>query len=196
MEPMAIAHTLEARFPDEIIELVEYRSQVAVILQRDRVQEVCRLLHNDPAYQMNHLLALCGVDYTGMGEPWFEVVYNLYSIPLRHTLRLRARVPAEDPRIDSVTGVWEGANWLERETYDLLGIVFTGHQDLRRILLPASWDGHPLRKSYPLQTTREQGWPEYEQLKKTAAELRRFDFIADEGEKEERAIREAEHGTH
>jgi len=177
MEPMEIAQRVSEQFPGEVLEVVEHRGQVAVVLRRDRIQEICRLLHDGPDFRMDHLLALCGVDYTGLAKTYFEVVYNLYSIPLRHMLRLRVRVPVEDLRIDSVTSVWQGANWLERETYDLLGIVFNGHPDLRRILLPDTWEGHPLRKGYPLQLPRDMEWSGYEELKKTARELRRFDFI-------------------
>lgn len=181
MEPMAIALKIQEQFPGQVLEMVEHRGQVGVVLRRDRISEVCRLLHDGDEFRMHHLMALCGVDYTGMQQPYFEVVYNLYSIQLRHALRLRARVPSSDLRIDSVTSIWPGANWLERETFDLLGIAFQGHPDLRRILLPDTWEGHPLRKGYPLQLPKDKEWAGYEELKQTARELRRFDFIPTAG---------------
>lgn len=177
MEPLEIVARLQERFPEEILEVVTFRGQTAIVIRRDRVVEICRLLHDEPDLAMNHLLDLCGVDYRKKNG-CFEVVYNLYSIAHRHMLRIRARVPAEDCRIDSVTSVWSGANWHERECYDLVGIVFDGHPDLRRILLPEGWEGHPLRKDYPLQIKPAQEWSGYEELKQRARELRKFDFYS------------------
>jgi len=87
-------------------------------------------------------------------EPRFEVVYHLNSLERKQWLRLKARIGGENPTIESVTSVWRGANWYEREVFDLFGIRFTGHPDLRRIMMPDDWEGHPLRKDYPITGTR------------------------------------------
>lgn len=175
MEPMAIAHMLETRFPYDVLQVVESRGQVGVVVQRDHIQEICGWLHDSPEFMMNHLLDLCGVDYCKKFNA-FEVVYHLYSIPLRHMIRIRARIPEDDCWIDSVTPIWRGADWHERECFDLVGIFFRGHPDLRRILLPESWQGHPLRKDYPVQLAPEMEWEGYTELKERARQLRQFDF--------------------
>jgi NADH-quinone oxidoreductase subunit C len=88
-------------------------------------------------------------------EPRFEVVYHLHSIERNERLRLKARITGAEPQIESVTSVWRGADWYEREVFDLFGIRFTGHPDLRRIMMPDDWQGHPLRKDYPITGTRQ-----------------------------------------
>ena len=109
---------------------------------------------NEPSLKMDHLADLTAVDfstYPGDAGPRFEVVYNLISTVFCHRIRLKVRLSEDDPRIDTVSPVWQTANWHERETFDLMGIKFDGHPDLRRILLPEDWEGHPLRKEYPLK---------------------------------------------
>ncbi len=178
MEPRDIVTMLRQAFPAEIVGEVVHHGQTAVVARRERIKAICFWLRDEPRIAMDQLLDLCGVDYTGMGEEYFEVVYNLYSVRKRHMLRLRVQVPAGDLRIDSVTDVWAGANWPERECFDLLGIVFDGHPDLRRILLPEDWQGHPLRKDHPLQLPPEAEWPPMTELRAKAQDLRRFDFKA------------------
>src|ERR1039458_10176579 len=87
-------------------------------------------------------------------EPRFEIVYHLHSLERNERLRLKCRLPGAEPTIDSVTGVWRGANWYEREVFDLYGVRFLNHPDLRRILMPDDWEGHPLRKDYPIMGPR------------------------------------------
>jgi len=175
VEPLAIAQKIQTTFPYDALELVASRGQAAVLLRRDHIVEICSWLHDDPELLMDHLMALCGVDYRKQ-KGCFEVVYNLYSVTHRHMIRLRAQVPEEDCWIDSVTPVWRGADWPERECYDLMGIVFRGHPDLRRILMPEDWEGHPLRKDYPLRLSQEQEYQGYEELKQLARRLSRYDF--------------------
>ncbi len=154
MDPEQIARMIEEKFSDQVLGTTTYAGQVGIMLKRDRIIDVCRYLHDDPSLKMDHLADLTAVDYSAYpgdtGER-FEVVYNLISTVYRHRIRLKARVPENDPRIDTVVSVWNTANWHERETYDLMGIMFVGHPDLRRILLPEDWEGHPLRKEYPLR---------------------------------------------
>lgn len=158
MEPLEIAEKLKERFPEETLDIREFRGQVSVTLKKDRILDILRYLHDDPAIFLDYLVDVCGVDYLGKKEKRFEVVYHLYSIKHRHQIRVKAEVPADDTSIDSVVPIWAGANWHEREAYDLFGITFKGHPDLRRVLMPEDWEGHPLRKDYPLKGPDKE-WP-------------------------------------
>ncbi len=154
MDADQIAKTIEEKFPGEVTGTLTFAGQVGVMVKKERIQDICRFLHDDPALKMDHLADVTAVDYSayaGDNGPRFEVVYNLFSTTLRHRIRLKARVPEDNPRIDTVTPIWHTADWHERETYDLMGIIFHGHPDLRRILLPEDWVGHPLRKEYPVK---------------------------------------------
>lgn len=139
---------LKERFPSSVQEVKEFRGEVTVTVTKENIVDICRFLKTELHY--NLLTDLTAVDYLGR-DPRFMVVYNLYSIPNKDRLRVKAAVTETKPEIDSVCGVWSTANWLERETYDLLGITFLGHPDPRRILMTDDWVGHPLRKDYPLQ---------------------------------------------
>lgn len=115
-----------------------------------RVSEIFSWLHDDPDQHYDHLADVTAVDYGG-GRP-LEVVYQLWSIPHRAALRVKCELPLDALTIESVTGIWVGADWLEREVFDLFGISFTGHPDLRRILMPENYaEGNPLRKDFPLR---------------------------------------------
>jgi NADH-quinone oxidoreductase subunit C len=174
---MEIAKRLQAQFPDEILDVYEYQGQVAVVAAGVKIVDILQYLRDDSEIQCNHLLSLCAVDNKKRMSSIllrFEVVYNLYSISKRHTIRVRAQVPEADHSIDSVTSLWSGADWHERECYDLMGITFNGHPDMRRILLPDDWDGHPLRKEYPLKGREE--WTGMTELLKKTEELRQYSF--------------------
>lgn len=175
MEPIRIAARLQEKFPYSILGIIEHRGQVTTSVARTPIVEIIQFLKTE--HQMNHLNCLCGVDNlhrtAHFGER-FEVIYQLYSIENRTLLRLKAQVPEADPAIDSICGLWTGANWLERETYDLFGIVFNNHPNLKRILTPDDWQGHPLRKDYALKGDQE--WSGFEQLKEKAAQLKQFEF--------------------
>ena len=162
MEPLEIARRLEEAFADEVLKVETFRDQVGVTVRRDRIRDICAYLRDRPELDMTFLADLCGLEPQPAGER-FEVVYNLYSLQHRHRIRLKARVPASDPSIDSVVSIWTGANWFEREAWDMYGISFRGHPDLRRLLMPEGWEGHPLRKDYPLKGP--EGWedPGYEE---------------------------------
>jgi NADH-quinone oxidoreductase subunit C len=154
MDPLQIAKMIEEKFVEQVLGTTAHLGQVAVSLKKDKIGDVCRYLRDEPLLKMDHLADLTAVDfstYPGDEGPRFEVVYNLISTVHRHRIRLKVRVPEEDPRIDTVSSIWQTANWHERETYDLMGIKFDGHPDLRRILMPEDWEGHPLRKEYPLK---------------------------------------------
>ncbi|MCC6346529.1 MAG: NADH-quinone oxidoreductase subunit C [Nitrospirales bacterium] len=165
MEPKEIAEAIKDRYPAEVREIREFRGQVSVIVRKDGIKEMLKYLHETPEFYFDFLQDLCGVDYLGRKEPRFEVVYHLYSMRHKHMIRIRAEVPEDDCAVDSVVDIWQGANWHERECYDLLGVAFDGHPDLRRILLPEDWEGHPLRKDYPLQSDLgEMEWKEYKEV--------------------------------
>ena len=139
---------LQEKFASAILDVREFRGEVTVTIRKESVVDVCRLLRDSLGY--NLLTDVTAVDYPGK-ESRFMVVYNLYSIPSKERLRIKAPVTEGDCCIDSLTVLWNSANWLEREVWDLMGIEFTGHPDLRRILMTDDWVGHPLRKDYPLQ---------------------------------------------
>jgi NADH-quinone oxidoreductase subunit C len=139
---------LRAAMPDAIEEAASFRDQVTVRVFKDRLVEVCTFLRDTPGLEFDFLTDLTAVDYPTRPKR-FDVVLHLYSMTQNHLLRVKAAV-AENETIGSVVPVWKTANWLERETYDMFGVVFEGHPDLRRILLPEDWEGFPLRKDYPL----------------------------------------------
>jgi NADH-quinone oxidoreductase subunit C len=145
---------LRERFPQQVLEAGSRHGEVTVVLDRSVIEPACRLLRDDPDLLFDFLSDLTAVDRLALPQPAprFEVVYHLYSIPRRNRLRLKVRA-ANGESVPTVTTVWEGANWFEREVFDLFGVPFAGHPDLRRIVLPDDWEGHPLRKDYPVETS-------------------------------------------
>ena len=148
MSDLAIVEKLKAKFSSEIIEVVEFRGETTVTVKKDKIVDICTFMRDTGGF--NLLCDLCSVDYLGQ-SPRFMIVYNLYNISTKERIRLKAPVDEQDARIDTVSVVWGTANWMERECWDLMGIDFVGHPDQRRILMPADWEGHPLRKDYPVQ---------------------------------------------
>lgn len=141
---------VKEKFPQAIVEVVEFRDEQTIVLQPASLIGVCTYLQKTLLY--NVLSTVTAVDWPER-TPRFDVVYQLLSLPNQCVLRLKVRVGApgeEHPSVPSVCAIWPGANWYEREVYDLFGIEFAGHPDLRRILMPADWTTHPLRKDYPL----------------------------------------------
>jgi len=175
MEPLEIAEKIKELFPEEVLAVSEFRGQVSVTLRKNRIRDIARYLHDDPDLYFDYLIDVCGVDYLGKKEKRFEVVYHLYSIKHRRMIRLKAEVGEEDLTIDSVTSVWIGANWHERETFDLFGITFSGHPDLRRILMPEDWEGHPLRKDYPLKGPATE-WQGFEAVLERSRRFREYEW--------------------
>ncbi|HUK87744.1 MAG TPA: NADH-quinone oxidoreductase subunit C [Terriglobales bacterium] len=129
------------------------REELTLILERSGLREACAILEADPATRFDFLSDLTCVDRYP-GEPRFEVVYHLLSLPRKERVRLKVRVPGDDPNLESVTSVWPAANYFEREVFDLFGVRFAGHPYLRRLLMPEDWQGHPLRKDYPVEGYR------------------------------------------
>src|SRR6266487_3426942 len=138
------------RFPQAVVETVEFRGEQTLVLVPEHLVAVCTYLQKQ--HQYTFLSSVTAVDWLER-IPRYDVVYHLLSIPRRSELRLKVRVgqPREEhPAVPTVIGIWPAANWYEREVYDLFGLTFTGHPDLRRILMPDDWTTHPLRKDYPL----------------------------------------------
>jgi NADH-quinone oxidoreductase subunit C len=143
-----VLQSLQGKFGDVVLASVEFRNELTVTVSADRIAEVCRFL-KDGEYRYELLADLCGIDmYTPVKR--FGVIYNLYSLKHRHRLRLKVFVEEHQPNVPSVTGIWKTANWHERETYDMFGIIFDGHPDLRRIYMPDDFEHYPLRKDFPL----------------------------------------------
>jgi NADH-quinone oxidoreductase subunit C len=148
---------LKEKFGDSIVETHSHFGDDTAIVAPALWKEICAFLRNDPQMAFDMLVDLCGVDYPTREQGRFEVVLHLYSTSRRHRVRLKALVGDQEgdgAEIDSICAVWTGANWFEREAYDLMGITFKGHPDLRRILMYPEFEGHPLRKDYPANKTQ------------------------------------------
>jgi NADH-quinone oxidoreductase subunit C len=140
---------LQEKFPASILEVKMFRDEVNVTVQKKDIFNICKFLYSDPDLQYQMLTDLCGVDFFPE-QPRFEVVYLLYSMKNQKRLRLKIKV-GDSESVSSVESIWKAANWLEREVYDLLGIPFDNHPDLRRILMWDGYEGHPLRKDFPVE---------------------------------------------
>jgi NADH-quinone oxidoreductase subunit C len=134
-----------------VTEVVEAFGEVTLVVPRAAIAEVCAHLKTAPGFEFDMLSDVSGVDRGPEEEPRFEVNYQLFSTKRFHRLRLKVLVNQEDTHVPTVTTVWRTANWHERETFDMFGVIFDGHPDLRRILLPDDWQGHALRKDFPLR---------------------------------------------
>lgn len=135
------------RFPSEVRDSLVFRDEATLVVQKDAILEIMRYLHDDLAFDL--LTDLCGMDHFP-NYPRFEVVYHLYSVKRNDRVRVKASLEEGDT-ISTVESIWRGANWYEREAFDMLGIVFENHSSLKRILLWDEFDGHPLRKDFPTE---------------------------------------------
>ena len=151
LQNVAAAAAVESFDPDALVAGKLDRGEVTLEIAPDRIVSVCRFLKEQQRFI--RLSTITGVD-RHPAEPRFEVIYHLHCFDRNERLRLKCRLRGDAPEIDSVTSVWRGANWYERETFDLFGIRFRNHPDLRRIMLPDDWEGHPLRKDYPVTGAR------------------------------------------
>src|SRR5437867_10328048 len=187
-----LAKKLRDKFEGAVIEATEFLGQLSIRIQPTLILDVCAALRSDSETPFNYLSDLTCVHYPDRKEAPFEVVYNLYSISKNERVRLKS---ADNGRgIDSVTSVWPSADWPEREVYDLFGVVFRNHPDLRRILLPPDWEGHPLRKDYPLEFV-ENAWtakhlPEFTEVQDEQLEQRRTYGLEILSVPQEREVRE------
>jgi NADH-quinone oxidoreductase subunit C len=145
--------TLLAWRSDSVVGAKWDRNELALYLQRESLREACALLRDTPQARFEFLSDITCVDWYP-SEPRFEVVYNLLSISRKDRVRLKVKLDGSDPNIESLTSLWPGANYFEREVFDLFGVRFNGHPNLRRIMMPDDWEGHPLRKDYPVEGYR------------------------------------------
>lgn len=129
------------------------RDELSIYVERSAIREACLLLRDNPEFPFNYLSDVTCVDWYP-SEPRFEVIYQLLSISKKERVRLKVRLAGGSPALESITPVWPGANYFEREVFDLFGIRFNGHPYLRRLLMPEDWDGNPLRKDYPVEGYR------------------------------------------
>ena len=177
MKPEEIQQSLAAKFGDAVGALQPANKDPWVEVKPAQVREVCAFLKEDPQLRFDCLMNLSALDWPKQNQ--IHVVYHLFSYEKRHTFILKAKLDRAAPSLPSVEPVWKAADWLEREQFDLLGVQFEGHPDLRRIMLPDDWVGHPLRKDYAEQpqyhqisTTRESpldGFIRLDEMKKRAA---------------------------
>ena len=175
MEAQAIRARLFEEFGEGIAELDETGKDPFIAIEAERIAAVCRFACDTEGLEFDYLSNLTAID---TGDD-LGVVYHLFSMRHRHTLVLKVFVPRAEPQVPTVVGVWPGADWMEREAWDLMGIVFAGHPDLRRLLLPEDWEGHPLRKDFVespdykgVSTTRPsvlQQFKRYDELNQTPA---------------------------
>jgi NADH-quinone oxidoreductase subunit C len=148
-----VLERLKAKFLHSTFDADEFRGELTVIIPKERIVDVCRFLKDDSELRFNLLADLCGIDMATPSHR-FGVIYNLYSFTNKHRIRLKTFTEEEHPHVQTVTGVWGTANWHERETFDMFGIIFDGHPDLRRMYMPDEFEYHPLRKDFPLMGVR------------------------------------------
>ena len=170
-----LVRKLKEKFGEAVIEASEFLGQLSICIDERRIVEICESLKTDADTPFNYLSDLTCVHYPDNKPAPLQVIYNLYSISKNE--RVRLNVDTNGLSVDSVTSIWPSADWLEREVFDLFGVVFKGHPDLRRILLPPDWEGHPLRKDYPLEFVEnrwtEEHLPEFTDVQKEQLEQRR-----------------------
>jgi NADH-quinone oxidoreductase subunit C len=149
--PSPFVAALQHEHPEWIGEVINAFGETTIVVPREHIVDACLFLKTSPETRFDFLADICGADRGTEEEPRFEVNYHLFSTTKYHRVRLKVLLSEEDVHVPSVTGVWRTANWHERETFDMFGVIFDGHPDLRRILLPDDWQGHALRKDFPLR---------------------------------------------
>ncbi len=150
MDETKITEKIEAKFPDLILETHTFRGDATVSIKKNCGLEFFEFLRDDPDFAFDFLMDITAVDYLGRKTERFEVVYHFFSIKYKHRVRIKIPVGEEDCQVQSVTSMWKTADWYEREIWDMYGIKFEGHGNLKRILLYEEFQGHPLRKDYPV----------------------------------------------
>ncbi|HEX8852146.1 MAG TPA: NADH-quinone oxidoreductase subunit C, partial [Pyrinomonadaceae bacterium] len=188
-----LVQRLRERLGDGLLEATTFLNQLSMRVERTRNVEACRALRDDAETPFDYLSDVTCVHWPEQFDAPFEIVYNLYSIKKNERVRVKVSADAEGG-VESVTGVWPAANWMEREVFDLYGVQFQNHPDLRRLLLPPDWEGHPLRKDFPLEFM-ENNWttkhlPEFSEVQQEQLEQRRAYGLEILSTADERRIRE------
>jgi NADH-quinone oxidoreductase subunit C len=147
----ADASLIRTRFAATVTEVVEAAREVTLVARRDGLPELMTWLRDEPSLSFKYLSDVAGLDLGEFASPRFAVSYHLYSLEHNHRLRVKVFVDEDDARLPTMCNLWKSANWLEREIYDMFGIQYENHPDLRRILMPADYEGHPLRKDFPMK---------------------------------------------
>ena len=143
---------IKEKFGAAVLDTHSFRGDDTALISRDKIVEAAKFLKEDPELDFNVLIDLTAVDCLNLDRPHrFEVVYHFYSIAKKHRARLKVPLTEEDPSVDTLTGLWPGANWFEREVWDMFGVKFNGHPNLQRILMYDEFQGHALRKDYPVR---------------------------------------------
>ncbi len=158
LSPAEIADRLRAQFGDDVQAADDVHGHAVIRVSPGRYQEMARFLRDEPDLGFDYFDFLAGVDYTPKGGG-YEVVAHLYSTRNNQNVRLKVECAAEEPRCPTLSGLWPGADWHEREAAELFGIVFDGHPHLVKLLLPEQFEGHPLRKDFALMTREAKPWP-------------------------------------
>lgn len=139
------------KFANTVQEIIEAVSEVTIVAKREGLVELMTFLRDEPSLRFNYLSDIGGVDLGEFASPRFAVAYQLYSLEHNHRLRIKVFLEEDDAHVPTLWNVWKASNWLEREVFDMFGVTFDGHPDLRRILMPADYEGHPLRKDFPIK---------------------------------------------
>jgi NADH-quinone oxidoreductase subunit C len=147
----ANASLISAKFKDTIEEVIEAANEITVIAKRDGLFKFMAWLRDEPSMRFDYLSDVSGVDLGEFASPRFAVAYHLYSFPHNHRLRVKVFLEEDDARLPAMWDLWKSSNWLEREVYDMFGVTFDGHPNLARILTPVDYEGHPLRKDFPIK---------------------------------------------
>ena len=153
LENHAVVRKLKEWDPQAVAGTILFRDELTIVVPRAHLRRAAEFLHVEPGLGFTYLCDVTGVDRFPV-EPRFELNYHLVSMTRRERLRIKVRVEGANPVVETVSNVWPTANWHEREVFDLFGVRFEGHPDLRRILLPEDWEGYPLRKDFPVEGYR------------------------------------------
>lgn len=157
MDKVDVIETIKKKFGESIVDSHNFRGDDTVIVKKESIKSLCLFLKEEEELDFDYLLDVCGVDYLP-SKPRFEVVYHMQSIRKKHRLRIKTKV-GEGEKVDSVTGIWATADWTERETYDMFGIEFEGHPNMKRIYMTDACKGHPLRKDFPERGYKDEYQP-------------------------------------
>ncbi|MCI0336319.1 MAG: NADH-quinone oxidoreductase subunit C [Acidobacteria bacterium] len=139
------------KFAETVQEIIEAVSEVTIVAKREGLVELMTFLRDEPSLCFDYLSDIGGVDLGEFASPRFAVAYQLYSLEYNHRLRIKVFLEEDDAHLPTMWSIWKASNWLEREVYDMFGVTFDGHPDLRRILMPADYEGYPLRKDFPIK---------------------------------------------